>query len=102
MVYLTNIYFRIKDNFRTLAAVTVLITACITALGTVSSMKYFVSENYQTEFPYSVSFIEEVEEDKKIIDDIIEKNNYKKILDEKVYHMVVDDYTVLSFSNFKS
>lgn len=101
MVYLTNIYFRIKDNFRTLAAVTVLITACITALGTVSSMKYFVSENYQTEFPYSVSFIEEVEEDKKIIDDIIEKNNYKKILDEKVYHMVVDDYTVLSFSNFK-
>ncbi len=101
MVYITNIYFRIRNNFRTLAAVTVLITACITALGTVSSMKYFVDENYKIEFPYSISFIEEGKNEKKIVNDTIKKFDYKKSLDTEIDFIRVEDITALSFSNFK-
>lgn len=44
IISVSNIAFRIKDNYRTLAAVAVLITTCITCFGTVSSLKYYVEK----------------------------------------------------------
>lgn len=49
--------FRIKDNYRTFAAIAVLITTCITSFGTVSSLRYFVDENHKIEVPYTVTYI---------------------------------------------
>ena len=39
IISISNIAFRIKNNYRTLAAVAVLMTTCITSFGTVSSLK---------------------------------------------------------------
>lgn len=102
IVSLTNIFFRIKDNFRTLAAVTVLITSCITSLATVSSIKYFVDENHHIEVPYTISYIEESKKDEEKIDRIINKLGYDKKLDEEINFIASENYNYINYSNFEN
>jgi len=84
-----NIAFRIKGNYRALAAVAVSITVCITSFGTVSSLKYFVNENHKIEVPYKKQ--EEIER----VDEIIGKSNHNVKLKEKANFLFVPDSQVV-------
>lgn len=103
IVSYTNIAFRIKDNYRTLAAVAVLITACLTSFGTVSSIKYFVKENRTIEAPYTLSFIEKSEQDIKNVEKVINDLDYDIKLKKELNFINVDEgYSVIKSSDFKS
>lgn len=78
----SNIIFRIKNNYKTLAAVTILVTSAMTAFGTVYSQKYFMKQNYRTEVPYAVSYLSNDENEDKKINEVIEENN-KKLYENK-------------------
>lgn len=104
IISVSNIAFRIKNNYRTLAAVAVLITTCITCFGTVSSLKYYVGENHEIEVPYTISYISNDEEEIKKVDEIVENSNHKVELKEKANFLYVPDreVVVLKFSDFEN
>lgn len=104
IVSFSNIAFRIKNNYRTLAAVAVLITVCITCFGTVSSLKYYVEKNHKIEVPYTVSYISNDEEEIKKVDEIVKNSNHKTELKEKANFLYVSDceVAVVNLSNFKN
>lgn len=104
IISVSNIAFRIKDNYRTLAAVAVLITTCITCFGTVSSLKYYVEKNHKIEVPYTISYISNDEEEIKKVDEIVENSNHKVELKEKANFLYIPDreVVVLKFSDFEN
>lgn len=104
IISVSNIAFRIKNNYRTLAAVAVLITTCITCFGTVSSLKYYVEKNHKIEVPYTISYISNDEEEIKKVDEIVENSNHKVELKEKANFLYVPDreVVVLKFSDFEN
>ncbi len=104
IISVSNIAFRIKNNYRTLAAVAVLITTCITCFGTVSSLKYYVGKNHKIEVPYTISYISNDEEEIKKVDEIVENSNHKVELKEKANFLYLPDreVVVLKFSDFEN
>ncbi|ABN52753.1 MAG TPA: ABC transporter permease [Hungateiclostridium thermocellum] len=95
IISFSNIAFRIKGNYRALAAVAVSITVCITSFGTVSSLKYFVNENHKIEVPYTVTYISEKQEEIERVDEIIGKSNHNVKLKEKANFLFVPDSQVV-------
>jgi putative ABC transport system permease protein len=57
IVCMSNIAFRIKNNYRTLAAVAILATITLTSYGTVASLKYFVGIRDYIQTPYEISYV---------------------------------------------
>ncbi len=104
IISISNIAFRIKDNYRTLTAVAVLVTTCITSFGTVSSLKYYVDENHKIEVPYTVSYISDNQEEILKVDKIIENSNHKVKLKEKANFLYAPDHEVVivNLSTFRN
>ena len=104
IISVSNIAFRIKNNYRTLAAVAVLITTCITCFGTVSSLKYYVEKNHKIEVPYTVTYISDNEEEIAKVEEIIKNSNHKIQLEEKANFLYVpdSDVVVVKLSDFKN
>ncbi|CCQ96236.1 conserved membrane hypothetical protein [[Clostridium] ultunense Esp] len=103
IISISNIGFRIKNNYRTLAAVAVLITTCITSFGTVSSLKYYVDENHRIEVPYTVTYISSNEEEIKKVDKVIENSSHNVELKNNANFLYVPDseVVVVNLSTFK-
>lgn len=57
IVCMSNLAFRIKNNYRTLAAVAILATITLTSYGTVASLKYFVQIRDYIQSPYAISYV---------------------------------------------
>ena len=55
IVGITNIAFRLRGNYRSLAILAVMAATAITAFGTSLSLKYYVDQTHAIEFPYSFS-----------------------------------------------
>ena len=75
IVSISNISFRIKANYRSLAMLAVMTATTITAFGTSLSLRYYVEKTHYIEFPYSFSY---VLDDKKTDDKFIEAINSSK------------------------
>ena len=104
IISVSNIAFRIKNNYRTLAAVAVLITTCITCFGTVSSLKYYVGKNHKIEVPYTISYISNNEEEIGKVNEIVESSNHKIELMEKANFLYVpeNEVVLMKLSTFKN
>lgn len=104
IISISNIGFRIKNNYRTLAAVAILVTTCITSFGTVSSLKYYVDENHKIEVPYTITYISDNQEEIVKVDKIIANSNHKLELKEKANFLYVPDrqVVVVSLSTFRN
>ena len=104
IISISNIVFRIKNNYRTLTAVAVLVTTCITSFGTVSSLKYYVEENHEIEVPYTITYISDNQEEIAKVDKIIANSNHKLELKEKANFLYVPDreVVVVSLSTFRN
>ncbi|WP_077369607.1 FtsX-like permease family protein [Anaerosalibacter sp. Marseille-P3206] len=104
IISVSNIAFRIKNNYRTLAAVAVLITTCITCFGTVSSLKYYVEKNHKVEVPYTISYISNNEEEIGKVNEIAESSNHKIELMEKANFLYVpeNEVVLMKLSTFEN
>lgn len=103
IVSFSNIAFRIKNNYKTLTAVAVLITTCITSFGTVSSLKYYVEKNRKIEVPYTISYVSDNKEQIDKADEIIKKSKNTIKLKERTNFFYVPDneVVVIKLSDFK-
>ena len=104
IISLSNLLFKIKENYKTLAQVAILVTVCITSLGTVSSLKYYVSKNREIEVPYSISFISNNQEEIDKVESLLQNANYKVQLNEQIKYLFDNhqDYAIINYSTFKN
>lgn len=61
IVGISNIAYRLRGNYRSLAILAVMAATAITAFGTSLSLKYYVDQTHTIEFPYSFSYVSEDE-----------------------------------------
>jgi len=94
IVSISNLVFRIRRNYKTFAAIAVLVATTITAFGTVSSMKFFVDKNYEIEIPYSFSYISNDSHLNERIKEIIAESQHDLILWESINYIDTNDFTV--------
>jgi len=92
IISISNLVFRIKKNYKTFAAIAILVATTITAFGTVSSMKYFVDQNFKIEIPYSFSYISSDNELNETIKEIIKDSKHQLLLWESINYLNVDQF----------
>lgn len=93
VVSISNTAFRIKDNYKTLAAVAILITCTITAFGTAYSLRYYVENEAKIQKPYTFSYItspDDMQTNAKVKNVL---KNESILHNEKVKFIVIDKYT---------
>lgn len=91
VVSYNNMVFRIRDNNKTLSAVAILITCCLTSVITSTSMKEFFNRSFDLEAPYSVSYLNTSPEIDQVMNEAIEGSGEKvkyrldvKLIEDKV------------------
>ncbi|OPJ58295.1 FtsX-like permease family protein [Clostridium oryzae] len=89
IVTMSNIAFRIKNNFRTLAAVCVLVAMTLTAYGTVASLKYFVGIRDSIQTPYSISYISDDATVKQKVADNLKTQGKTITMNEKIKFLML-------------
>lgn len=113
IVSISNIVFRIKENYKTLATIAILIASAITALGTAASIKY--NTNIELDLPYSFTYILDGNTGDEIepkVNKYITSANHNILLKEKVNFIFVnksktdenfseDEFMVVKASDFK-
>lgn len=75
IVSMNSIAFRIKNNYRTLTAVAILVALTLTSYGTVASLKYFVEIRDYIQTPYAISYISSDNSVKQQVRDTLKKYN---------------------------
>lgn len=94
IISMSNIAFRIKGNYRTLATIAVLIASAITAFGTVTSIKYSMG-SLTLELPYSFTYVLEDKNNTKIQEEVsktINESNHNILLQEKANFILIDRF----------
>ncbi|UZQ52327.1 FtsX-like permease family protein [Clostridium kluyveri] len=90
IVSISNIAFRIKNNYRTLAAVAILVTVTLTSYGTVASLKYFVKIRDSIQAPYEISYIsQDNNKVKSEVKDKLREGGKDIILDENIKFLIL-------------
>jgi putative ABC transport system permease protein len=79
LVSISNVYFRLKGNYRNLAMTAILCAAAITAFGMSLSFKEVAKREAIKEAPYSFSYECDDEKSKEKVAEIIKKSNYQLI-----------------------
>jgi ABC-type transport system, involved in lipoprotein release, permease component len=91
IVSLSNIAFRIKGNYRTLAAVAILVTTTVTAFGTVSSLRFFVKQSEAIEVPYSFTYISGDQATRQKVEVTIKNDNRDIFLKENIKYLYCEN-----------
>lgn len=89
IISFSNLAFRIKNNYRALAVVTVLIAITLTSYGTVASLKYYVAIRDSMQAPYSLSYISDDEAVQHEVRDKVKEKNKNILLEENVKFLMV-------------
>lgn len=112
IVSISNIAFRIKNNYRALSAVAVMVAVTLTSYGTVASLKYFVNIRDSLQSPYAISYISDNQDVKNQVKDIIKKDNLNITSEENIkfsliktridtgFGMPLDDASAIRYSDF--
>jgi len=90
IISISNLVFKIRKNYRTLATIAVLTATTITAFGTVSSLRYYINQNYDIEVPYTFSFISSDAGLKQQVAETINKSKHDLLLWENVNYLKID------------
>ncbi|MCB2305740.1 ABC transporter permease [Clostridium estertheticum] len=112
IVSMSNIAFRIKNNYRTLAAVAILATITLTSYGTVASLRYFVQIRDAIQKPYEISYMSSDDKVKQQVRDKLASSKKDIILEESTEVIVIKphiyaemnlqlgEYVALKYSDF--
>ncbi|MBU3202042.1 ABC transporter permease [Clostridium estertheticum] len=112
IVSMSNIAFRIKNNYRTLAAVAILATITLTSYGTVASLRYFVQIRDYIQKPYEISYMSSDDKVKQQVRDklasskkdiILETSTEVIIIKPHIYaetNLQLGEYVALKYSDF--
>jgi len=110
IISISNLAYRIRDNYRTLACITIIVAVTITAIGASFSVQHLLEITTKVTYPYSFSYISiDSKVDEKILS-TINNSNHKVLLDIKTKFLILNNqkkgdlnknYPVLKFSDFR-
>ncbi|MBW9171640.1 ABC transporter permease [Clostridium estertheticum] len=112
IVSMSNIAFRIKNNYRTLAAVAILATITLTSYGTVASLRYYVQIRDYIQKPYEISYMSSNDKTKQQVRDKLASSKKDIILEESTEVIIIKphiyaetnlqlgEYVALKYSDF--
>ncbi|HEX2927447.1 MAG TPA: FtsX-like permease family protein [Ruminiclostridium sp.] len=106
LISISNISFRIKANYRSLAVLAVMTATTISAFGTSLTLKYYVDETRYINFPYSFSYVMNDSAVNNKVIDTIKSSKHKLLLNEKIGFYKSKDGTakgtmaVIKYSDF--
>ncbi|MDO4535719.1 MAG: ABC transporter permease, partial [Clostridium perfringens] len=93
LVAISNIFFRLKANYRSLAMTTILAASTVTALGVSLSFKQYANDEVIMEAPYSISYKTESQKVDDDVDNVIKESgnelagsNYLNFFVGKIEH----------------
>ncbi|MEH6852115.1 ABC transporter permease [Bacillus pseudomycoides] len=89
IVSISNIAFRIKNNYRTLAAVAILVAITLTSYGTVASLKYYVQIRDSIQSPYAISYISDDHAVKQQVREKLKGKGKNIILEENIQFLLL-------------
>lgn len=111
IISISNLVFRIRKNYRTFATIAILVATTITSFGTVSSIKYYIDQNYELEVPYTFSYISDSEALNKKILETINNSNKELLIWQNVRFLYKDnlntgdnlynDFVIVKYSDFR-
>lgn len=71
LISVSNILFRIRSNYRSLAMMAVMTATTVTAFGTSLSLKYFVEQTQHLDYPWTFSYVyDHPETDARMVDGV--------------------------------
>lgn len=110
IVTYNNIVFRIRDNNKSLSAVAILITCCLTSMMVSSSLLTVFTNAYSNEVPYSVSYISRDSKDDQVVTKAISESKEKIkyeieanfLMFKSSLHTYVDEVAIVTFSEIEA
>lgn len=90
LISISNISFRIRGNYRSLAMLAVLTATTITAFGTSLSLKYYVEETHHLEYPYSFSYVLDNSETDNRVREAINASKHQLLAEETIRFFKID------------
>ncbi len=89
IISISNITYRLKGNYRSLAMLTIIAATTITAFGTSLSLRYYVDSTRNIQCPYSFSYISGNEDLNRRVSDAISSSGHELLLEEKIPYLVI-------------
>lgn len=109
IISISNIAYRINNNYKTLACITIVAAATITALGTALAVEHMFKSSIRIQYPYSFSYITENESPSKKVINVINTSKHKVLayaeteilmFDSEKYTMGTKKHPVVRLSEF--
>lgn len=98
LISISNIAYRIRYNYRTLACIAIIVAATITSIAASFSIQYLLVSTTKIAYPYSFSYSNTGSKvDEKVLD-IIDKSNHDVLLNIKTKYLVFDSRRGSKFS----
>ncbi|MBP3039281.1 ABC transporter permease [Bacillaceae bacterium Marseille-Q3522] len=100
IVSYSNIAFRIKNNYRALAAVAILAAVALTSYGTVASLRYFVEIRDSIQVPFDLSYISADTNVKQAVRDKLKEKKNDITLEENTKFLRIQTSMESDFGKF--
>ncbi|MBC8063130.1 MAG: ABC transporter permease [Clostridiaceae bacterium] len=109
IISISNVAYRIRYNYRTLACITIIVAATITSIGATFSIQHLLKSTTKLTYPYSFSYVKgDSTLDEKVMD-TINNSKHKVLLDIKTKYLIFNsqknieinkNYPVIKHSDF--
>lgn len=90
IISISNLSYRIKYNYRTLAFITLIVAATITAISTSISVQHIFNSTIKIAYPYSFSFISNDAGVKEKVLTTIQNSKHQVLLDIQTQYLLFD------------
>lgn len=109
IISISNIAYRIRYNYKTLACITIIVAATITSIGAAFTVKHMFNSIIKIEYPYSFSYVSSDKKLKEKVLDIIDSSKHDVLLNIEAKYLIFDsqrntrsakNYPVIKYSDF--
>lgn len=109
IISISNIAYRIRYNYKTLACITIIVATTITSIGAALTVQHMFNSIIKVTYPYSFSYVSSDTKVKEKVIDTINNSKHKVLLDIEVNFLSFDSqrngnfekkHPVIKFSDF--
>ncbi len=109
IISISNIAYRIRYNYRTLACISIIAAATITSIGAAFSVQHLFNSTVKIAYPYSFTYVSDDNSVKYRVMDTINTSGHKVLLDVSIKYLLYKEqnnslqkvYPVIRLSDYK-
>lgn len=109
IISISNLAYRVKYNYRTLAIITLIVAATITAIGSAISIQHIFDSTIQIAYPFSFTFISSDPQVKQEVLSVVQNSNHRVLINLQTPYLLFDsqknslgekNYPVIKMTDF--